>query len=107
VDAVEAARRAAGEGAGGDKPALLIDVRETWEYARGHAAGAKNIPLSQLGQRVREIPRDRDVLLICQSGNRSMQAANYLVKQGVTRVTNVTGGTTIWRAHGLPFEQPK
>ena len=104
VDVAEAARRV--EHKGGDAP-LLIDVRETWEYARGHAAGAKNIPLSQLAKRLREIPQTRDLLVICQSGHRSMQAAEYLAKQGVTRVTNVRGGTTVWRAHSLPFEQSK
>lgn len=83
---------------------LLIDVREDREYRGGHAKGAKNIPLSQLPQRVQEIPEDREVLLICQSGHRSMQAAQFLQEQGRNNVVNVTGGTSLWRLHKLPLE---
>lgn len=89
---------------GGPTTPVLIDVREAWEFTGGHAKGAKNIPLSQLGKRVGEVPRNREVLLICQSGNRSMTAANFLLEQGVTQVFNVSGGTTVWRMHGLPIE---
>ncbi|HEX9068466.1 MAG TPA: rhodanese-like domain-containing protein [Ktedonobacterales bacterium] len=84
--------------------AVMVDVREVWEYRSGHAKGAKNIPLSQISSRVSEFPRDREILLICQSGNRSVTAARFLQKQGVTQVVNVTGGTTVWRMHGLPLE---
>ncbi len=100
VDPVEARKRLTG----GQGKVALIDVREPGEYARGHAKGAKNIPLSQLGRRVKEVPADREVLLICQSGHRSMQAAKFLQQQGLTRVTNVTGGTTVWKMHNLPTE---
>jgi rhodanese-related sulfurtransferase len=84
--------------------AVLIDVREPWEYNSGHAKGAKNIPLSQLGRRVAEVPKNREILLICQSGNRSVSAAHFLQKQGITQVVNVSGGTTVWRMHGLPLD---
>ncbi len=88
----------------GQPAPVLIDVRESWEFNSGHAKGAKNIPLSQLNARVGEIPRNRDVLIICQSGNRSMNAANFLHQQGFTQVTNVSGGTAVWRMHGLPLD---
>lgn len=84
--------------------AVLIDVREPWEYNSGHAKGAKNIPLSQLGRRLAEVPKNREILLICQSGNRSVSAAHFLQKQGHTQVVNVSGGTTVWRMHGLPLD---
>ena len=87
------------------KSTTLIDVREGWEFSRGRAKGAKNIPLSALSKRVGEIPRDRDVYIICQSGNRSMQAARFLRQQGIERVFNVMGGTTVWQMHGLPVER--
>lgn len=88
-----------------EKPApSLIDVREEWEFGRGHAKGAKNIPLSQLGKRVGEVPRDRDILLICQSGNRSLSAARLLQRQDISRVFNVSGGTSAWRMQRLPME---
>ncbi|GAC1657345.1 MAG: rhodanese-like domain-containing protein [Ktedonobacteraceae bacterium] len=86
---------------------VLIDVREPWEYANGHARNASNIPLSQLQQRVDEIPGNREVLLICQSGHRSMQAAKFLQQHGKTQVVNITGGTTVWQMHGLPMGQGK
>lgn len=82
----------------------LIDVREPWEYAGGHAKGAKNIPLGQLSGRLNEIPKDRQTLLICQSGSRSMNAANFLSQQGFSDVVNITGGTTVWQMHKLPTE---
>lgn len=84
--------------------ALLIDVREDGEYRRSHAKGAKNIPLSQFQQRLREVPQNKDVLLICQSGHRSMQAAKLLQQQGWENITNVAGGTSVWKMHGLPME---
>ncbi len=87
-----------------NEPTALIDVRERWEYARGHAKGATNIPLSQLGHRASEVPTDRDVLVICQSGHRSMQAAKMLQRHGMTRITNVLGGTSLWHMHNLPME---
>jgi rhodanese-related sulfurtransferase len=83
---------------------LLVDVREPAEFKQGRAKGAKNIPLSQLGRRMQEIPHDRDILLICRSGQRSMQAANFLKQHGWTRLTNVAGGTLAWQRHGLPME---
>lgn len=83
---------------------VLIDVREVGEFSRGHAKGARNIPLSQFNRRFKEIPADKDVLLICQSGNRSMQAAHLLKGQGYERVSNVSGGTTVWRMSQLPME---
>jgi rhodanese-related sulfurtransferase len=90
----------------GDEPApALIDVREAWEYAEGHAVGAVNLPLSELQARAGEVPRDRDVFLICHVGQRSMVAARFLKGQGVERVLNVEGGTDEWVAARLPIER--
>lgn len=84
--------------------AALVDVREVGEFARGHAKGARNVPLSQLNRRVKEIPTGKDVFLICQSGSRSMQAAHFLKAQGYERIWNISGGTTVWRMSQLPME---
>ncbi len=84
--------------------AMMIDVREMWEFKQGHARGARNIPLSQLGQRFNEVPSDRDILLICRSGNRSLQAAKILQQQSWERVMNVSGGMSSWEMHRLPME---
>jgi rhodanese-related sulfurtransferase len=83
---------------------LLVDVREVWEYEDGHAQGAVNVPLSEFRQRWSELPRDRDLLMICHVGERSLMAARFLRQQGVERVANVEGGTDDWEAAGLPMQ---
>ena len=82
----------------------LIDVREPGEFASGHAKGAHNIPLGQLAQRQEEVQRNGTVLVICQSGNRSEAAQGLLKRLSVADVRNVRGGTSAWRAAGLPIE---
>ncbi len=82
-------------------PATVSDVREVYEYVAGHAPTADNFPLSQLVERVAEIPRGEDIYIICESGGRSAQAAQWLADQGVTTI-NVLGGTSAWRSAGLP-----
>jgi len=80
----------------------VIDVREPFEYVGGHAPAARNIPLSELVERVRELPLDEPVYIICESGGRSAQATQWLEAQGVDAV-NVLGGTSAWRSAGLPL----
>src|SRR5688572_9437257 len=89
VDVHEARRRQA---AG----AVLVDVREPAEWRTGHAPNATLIPLGTLTQRLAEIPRGRDVLLICRSGNRSGTAQRQLLQLGYQQVFNVTGGMNAW-----------
>ena len=74
----------------------LIDVREPHEFKSGHIPGAVNIPLSQIGGRLAEIPKDSDVFLYCQSGMRSKQAAKMLLKSGYPEVNNLMGGISSW-----------
>ena len=92
------------EHAGEPGPAL-IDVREVWEFQQGRAAGAVNIPMSEFRARFGEVPRDRDVLFICHSGQRSQVAARFVRQQGVLRVYNVDGGTEAWELARLPMER--
>lgn len=70
----------------------LIDVREPAEYAAGSVTGAVNIPLNELPRRLGELDRQRPVVLLCRSGNRSRQAATYLAAAGFTDVINLAGG---------------
>ncbi|PSL42355.1 rhodanese-related sulfurtransferase [Salsuginibacillus halophilus] len=63
------------------RKAQIIDVREPREYNGGHILGARNIPLSQMKQRLNEIRTDQPVYLYCQSGARSRQAARLLKKK--------------------------
>ena len=82
--------------------AFLLDVREQSEWNEGHISGAVLIPLAQLPTRLSEIPTDRDVLIICRSGNRSAQARDQLRAAGFPNTTSIDGGMNAWIAAGLP-----
>ena len=83
----------------------IIDVRTPDEYAEAHVPGARLICLDTLKTRAHEIPRDREVYLICRSGARSAQAFEYLNRaHGHMRLVNVTGGTMAWVEAGFPVE---
>lgn len=81
----------------------LVDVREVHEFRAGHVPGAINIPLGLLPVRLHELPADAQLTIICQSGNRSMQACMWLAQQG-RRGVNVLGGTGTWIRAGKPAE---
>ncbi len=82
----------------------LIDVREANEFASGHVPGAVNIPMSELGGRLEELPGEAfDV--ICQIGGRSARVVEALEARGYD-ATNVEGGTAEWIARGLEVEVP-
>lgn len=84
--------------------ALLVDVREENEYAEVHAQGAKLLPLSELESRFAELPKERELVMICRSGARSARAAEFLNAQGYHAI-NLAGGTLAWQEAGLPTEQ--
>ncbi|MFM8411349.1 MAG: FAD-dependent oxidoreductase [Alphaproteobacteria bacterium] len=76
---------------------LLVDVREPAEFESGHLAGAINLPLSQLRVRHGELPRDREVTVYCQVGQRGYYATRFLRQHGVA-ASNLSGGFTTWKA---------
>jgi rhodanese-related sulfurtransferase len=84
--------------------ALVLDVREPAEWAQGHVPGATLIPLGELAARTGELPRDRSIVVICRSGNRSAEGRDILLGAGFASVTSVRGGVTAWAAAGLPLE---
>ena len=88
--------------------ALLLDVREDHERELGMAQGALGVARGELEAGPhRYIPGlDAEVLLICQSGGRSMLAAEQLQRLGYQRVSSVRGGTVMWQAEGLPLTRP-
>ena len=78
--------------AAGDK---VVDVREDWEFTDGHVPTAKHIALNSVPENLNEFSKDSTTWIICQSGGRSMTAANYLEGQGYN-VVSVAGGTGAW-----------
>jgi hydroxyacylglutathione hydrolase len=97
VDTVEAIRQ---------NPAVyLLDVREPDEYAAGHIPGITLIPMGEVAARLDELPRDKEIIVTCRTGNRSSQVADLLREQGFTNVHNMTGGIVAWEEAGYPVEQ--
>ena len=82
--------------------AFLLDVREDDEWTAGHAPDAVHIRLRELGGHADELPRDREVYVICRSGNRSAYAALALAGGGLNAV-NVADGMTGWAVAGRPM----
>ncbi|RWZ60886.1 rhodanese-like domain-containing protein [Halobacillus fulvus] len=80
----------------GYRKAQLIDVREPKEFEGGHILGARNIPMSQLRNRLVEIRKDKPVYLYCQSGARSTRAAMQLHKKGYNQLYMLQGGFKKW-----------
>lgn len=75
----------------------LIDVRTPGEFKGNHLKGFTNIPLHQLTQKANQLSKDKEVIVICQSGMRSQKASKTLKKLGFKEVTNVKGGMNAWK----------
>ncbi len=88
----------------GRQDVLFVDVRSAAEFEMGHVPEARNIPASELVQRLSELPRDQAIILLCRSGRRSGAAAEVLRSEGFRNVYNVIGGLRAWQKAGLPAE---
>lgn len=86
-----------------EQGAYLLDVREPEEWVQFHIPGATLIPLGQLPDRLKEVPNDQEVIVVCRTGRRSAQGRDILLKAGYTKVTSMTGGVTQWQAQGFPI----
>ncbi len=86
--------------------AILVDVREKAEINRlaFDVPDIIELPLGELEQRFVELPRDRDLVIACQGGVRSLKAAYFLMYQGFDRVANLQGGIAKWAAKGFPVK---
>jgi rhodanese-related sulfurtransferase len=82
--------------------AFLLDVREDEEWVAGHAPEALHIPLGQLGGQADQVPRDREVYVVCRAGSRSAYAARALGAGG-WNVINVADGMLGWESAGRPM----
>ena len=81
--------------------AILVDVREPYEWEAGHAPKARHIPLAQLIRRAHELPAGRPIITVCRSGARSARAAAMLARDG-RQVSNLAGGMHAWKRAQLP-----
>ncbi len=84
--------------------AVVIDVRESGEWATGHIPNARHIPAGQLEKRIAELEKfkSRALIVNCHAGNRSLGACSVLHKHGFEKVFNLNGGIAAWREAGLP-----
>lgn len=83
---------------------VVLDVREDWEFASGHVPGAQWIPLGELAGRLDEVPKDKTVVAVCRSGNRSGQATELLRQNGF-QAHNMAGGMNAWQQAGYEIER--
>ncbi|MBY0595728.1 rhodanese-like domain-containing protein [Bacillus bingmayongensis] len=74
----------------------FIDVRTPGEFRGNHIQGFRNIPLNELVQKASYLDKNKEVIVICQSGMRSKQATKMLKKLGFQHITNVSGGMNAW-----------
>lgn len=82
--------------------AFILDVRQPEEWNEYHVPGSTLIPLGELEARVKELPRDKQVVVVCRSGNRSATGRDILLRAGFPQVTSLAGGLIQWRAVGYP-----
>jgi rhodanese-related sulfurtransferase len=81
----------------GKKGVMLIDVRTDKEYNAGHIPGAVHIPLADVGAKAKKIKKDKEIVVYCQSGNRSIWAIKRLMAMGYTNLWNLKGGYNAWK----------
>ncbi|WLV25320.1 rhodanese-like domain-containing protein [Aciduricibacillus chroicocephali] len=79
------------------KDKQLIDVRNPGEFASGHVKGFQNIPLNDLPKYLDTMPRDKEIIVMCESGSRSNKACSLLNRSGFEKITNVQGGMSKYR----------
>jgi len=90
-----------------DPDLVVLDVRTPAEYAAGHVPGARNISHDQLSSRLAELAplREKQVVLYCRSGRRTLLAADVLHAAGFTRLAHLEGDFLAWEAEHRPIER--
>ena len=79
------------------KGMVLLDVRTDKEYAGGHIPGAVHVPLSEIGDKIKKLKKDKEIVVFCQNGNRSIWAIKRLMGMGYTNLVNLKGGFNAWK----------
>ncbi len=87
--------------------ALVLDVRETNDFANGHILNARNVPLAQLDERAADVAKNKakPIIVYCANGQRAGGAIAILKKHGFANVVNLGGGFAAWKSAGLPVEK--
>ena len=80
--------------------AVVVDVREPYEWQEGHIPGSVHIPLGSPSTRLKELDPLREVVAVCRSGHRSITAAKILQQGGFSQVSSMVGGMISWRRRG-------
>jgi rhodanese-related sulfurtransferase len=89
-----------------NNPPYILDVRQPEEFRSGHITGAKLIPLGELGRRLNEVPKGREVVCICATGHRSVPAVRKLAAAGFT-ASSMKNGMIAWQVAKLPVQKGK
>ena len=79
------------------KGMMLLDIRSDKEYEQGHIPGAAHVPLSEIGERVKKLKKDKELVVYCQNGNRSIWAIKRLMGMGYKNLYNLKGGYDAWK----------
>ncbi|HEY7744535.1 MAG TPA: rhodanese-like domain-containing protein [Burkholderiales bacterium] len=89
------------------RDALVLDVRDTGDYAAGHIANAKHLPEAQLADRIKEIEkyRARPIVVSCRTGTRAPSVSGMLRKKGFAEAFALRGGIAAWQQANLPLEK--
>jgi rhodanese-related sulfurtransferase len=88
---------------GSSKP-FVIDVRQLEEYRSAHIPGVKLIPLGELSKHLNELPKNKEIVCVCASGNRSSSATKLLLDAGFNAI-NMNGGMSAWQRAGLEVKK--
>lgn len=87
--------------------AVVVDVSEAAEFSAGHVVGSKNVPLADVEAKLGGIVKNKKLplILVCQTGSRSLRAAEAAKKLGFEQTFSLGGGLAAWKAAGLPLEK--
>lgn len=86
-----------------DAKPLIVDVREPHEYKAGHIDGARLAPLGNVADELESVEKDREIVLVCRTGNRSGKAQRILADRGYTNLRNMEGGMVAWEKRRYPI----